>query len=377
MFEYDAESKDYDRVLKPFYDAVNSFTERDETYAEEVLGVVGYTMADAVADYNEFVAKFVRLDTASQIFIDGATAMKEALEVMNQVADPNDPALDPETKAAYEEAFGKLSRGYVAADSVYNGGDIDEYLDESTYAELYSLFEVYVTNKNDIVARIEACETFIDIMKKAATATYYTAIVAHITEAESHLGNIRLKYEGMEAAKALYDSLKVAIESSEAASAEYIASVNAIAEKNTFEEKRAAVELALSLKELGDVLGIAGVKDANIALSIASAEIDSLIKNSENLIIYVAEVRGAATLSERRAILAKAQNAADNSEDTYEGVAEAKAELESLVSAYKADVEAKNASHTVAAKNAADLAGAAAPDEDVYKAGSVIKDFVN
>ena len=125
------------------------------------------------------------------------------------------------------------------------------------------------------------------------------------------------------------------------------------------------------------MLGIAGVKDANIALSIASAEIDSLIKNSENLIIYVAEVRGAATLSERRAILAKAQNAADNSEDTYEGVAEAKAELESLVSAYKADVEAKNASHTVAAKNAADLAGAAAPDEDVYKAGSVIKDFVN
>lgn len=377
MSEYDKTSKDYDGYLKNFYDTVSALTERDDTYAEEVVGVVDYTMADAVVDYDEFITKFVRLDTAAQTFIDGATAMKEALEIMNQVADPNDPNLDPAIKEAYEEAFGKLSRGYAAADSVYNGGDIDEDLDESTYALLNSLFDVYTSNKADILARIEACEAFIDIMKKASAATYYTAIVAHITEAESHLGNIRLKYEGMEAAKALYDSLKVSIESSEAASAEYISAVNAIAGKTTFEEKRAAVELALSLKELGDVLGISGVKDANITLSIASAEIDSLIKNSENLIIYVAEARGAATLSERRAILAKAQNAANNSEDTYEGVADAKAELATLIEAYRAEVEAMNASHTAAVKNAASLAGAVAPDEDVYKAGSVIKDFVD
>ncbi len=377
MSEYDAESKDYDNYLKPFYDAVTALTQSDDTYAEEVAGVVDYTMTDAVADYNEFIAKFVRLNTASQTFIDGASAMKEALVIINQVADPNDPDLAPEVKEAYEEAFGKLSSGYAAADSVYNGGDIDEDLDESTYAVLYSLFEVYTANKADMLAKVEASEAFIDIMKKAATATYYTAIVAHITEAESYLGNIRIKYEGTEAAKALYDSLKIAIQSSEAASAEYISAVNAIAEKTTFDEKRAAVELALSLKELGDVLGISGVKNANIALSMASAEIKSLIKNSENLIIYVAEAKGAATLSERRAVLAKAQNAANNSEDTYEGVVGAKAELAGLIEAYEVEVDAMNSSHTAATKSAADLAGAAAPDEDVYKAVSVIKDFVD
>lgn len=371
MYAYDAECKDFDGYLKSFADTVAGYTMIDATYAEDVEGVTEFDMTDALASYAEFKAKYDKLSGAAASFISGASDMKSALEAMNASKKGED---------AYENAFEVLYKGYLLANSVYNGGDIDENLDESTYAELAALFSVYLENEDSVVAEMALCDQFNDIMKKAKIATYYTAIKEHLALAEPLVNEVRTKYVGIEESLALYAALTNVTEGNEDASAAYIAAVAEIGKdgfaEKAFVERKAAVDAALALKAEGDVLGIEGVKEANVILSKASAEIDALVGYSESLIYFVGEIEATESLSQRRALIKEAMVAADRSEPTYQGVADAKEALENLIKDFEADVNSANAVHVAATEKAAELAGAVAPDANVYKAASVIKDFV-
>ncbi len=371
MFAYDADSKNFDGYLKSFADTVAGYTMVDATYAEAVDGVTDFDMTDALASYGAFKAKYDKLYAAATSFISGASDMNTALEAM---------VASKPGEEAYENAFEVLYKGYLLADSVYNGGDIDENLDENTYAELAALFSVYLDNKDSVVAEIALCDQFNDIMKKAKIATYYTAIKEHLATAALIVDEVRTKYVGIEESKALYAALTKVTAENEDASSAYIAAVNEIAKEGfaekSFIERKADVDAALSLKAEGDVLGIDGVKEANIILSKASAEIDALIGYSESLIHFVDELKATDSLSQRRALIKEAKVAAERSEPTYQGVADAKVELQSLIADFESDVNSANAAHVAATEKAAELAGAVAPDANVYKAASVIKDFV-
>ena len=368
MNTYNPDSKDYDGYLKGFYEAAIKFTKCDLTYAEEIEGVEDFGMPEAAAIFGEFVAKYTKLSESATAFITGAKMMQEALEEM-ATSTPREPV--------YEEAFGKLSEGYLICDAVYNGGDIDENLDEATYAELYALFSVYLDNKDSIVEQIEACVVFLDIIKKAQTATYYTAIIEHLAAAEECIDLVREKYQGVPEALAIYNALSEAVKGVENASDAYIKAVEAVVAATTFEAKQAAIEAALALKADGDVVGIAGVKDANIALSREMTAIETIISSSALLKTLVAELENAKTFTERRALLARASVAAANAEASLEGVADAIEKYNSFVEEYNNTISAMNATHAAATEKAVDLAGAASDYAGVYKAADIIKELVD
>ena len=367
MSEYNPESKDYDGYLKEFYEEVTSYTYRDLTYAEPVDGVDGFTMEEAAVIYEEFVAKYTRLDAASQAFIDGATEMKNALDIMKE----SQPGAEE-----YEAAFESLANGCVICGSVYNDGDIDPDLDESTHTALYSLFSVYLDNKSAVEEEISRCLAFLDIIKKATTATYYTAKLEHLANAESYVSNVRTAYEGVADAILLYNQLKAAVEGAENASEAYINAVNAINDSMSFAEKQAAIEAALALKDEGDVIGIAGVQEANVKLSAEKSAIETLILNSESIKTLVTEIESTSDFAERRALLARAAQAASNCEESLDGVAAAVDKFEELMSDFTSQVQAMNASHSAATVKAAEIAGAASSGAGVYKAADIIKNYL-
>lgn len=376
MKTYNAASVDYDGYLKAFYENVTSYALRDATYAEPIEEIENFTMADAVLLFEDFDAKYTKLNDAANSFIQGATMMKTALELMNSINEETGEPYAPHEQK-YEEAFAQLAEGYLLADAVYNGGDIDENLDETTHSELSALFSVYTENRESILSQIEICEKFLDIIKKAQIATYYTAIVEQLNEADAIIYSVRDKYKGVTEALEVYESLKAAVEESEKASTAYKAAVNAILVAEGFEAKQKAIETALQLKEKGDVIGIEGVKEANIILSEEMTKIETIISSSDLLKLLVVEIQVETSFAARRELLARAEVAASTAEATLEGVADALEKFNSFKSDYVNTVAAMNSTHNSAIENAADIAGAAASDAGVYKAADIIKNFID
>jgi len=368
MKSFDAANQDYDGYLKPFYDKILTFTNCDFTYNGELKDAGDFTMEAAVALYKDFEAKYTKLEAVANTFIQGAEDMASALETMN-ASKPGEEA--------YEDAFAELANGYLLADSVYNNGDLDENLDESKYAKLNELFSVYLDNKAFIIEQIEACDKFIEIMKKADTATYYNAKLEFFVEADACVDDVRSKYTGVSEALTSFNALKDYINSAQKNSAAYIEAVEAVKAATTFEEKKAAIEKAVELQATGEIIGIEGVKEASIVLSEEMAKLETVITGSEAIKTLVAAIEKATTFAERRALLAKAAEAADNAELSIEGVAEAVEKYNSFMEEYNAAISSMNETHKEATENAADLASAAVEDADVNKAVYIIKDFVD
>ena len=368
MFNYDSSSKNYDDYMKPLYDTVSGCTMRDATYADAVEDVTDFVMADAIERYNEFEAKYLKLDAAAKTVIDSVEDMVTAKAAME--------GFEP-GEEQYEVAWAELYNGYFAAIEIYGNGNIDENLDNDTHVVLKTAIDFLLENQTAITSDIEKCENFLEIMKRAKAATYYDATLACLAEAEEAINEARAKYPGVEDAKDLYTALISATSGAKSASEAYVNSVAQIDLATDFAGKKAAVDAALILQAEGNVLGVEGVKEANIALSKAASEIEALINNSEALIAFVEQFKDATEFSERRLILANAKQAAENSEATYKGVKAAKAELESQIKSFENEIKAANDAHANAVSNAFKLAGAVVPDAKVYKSAGVVDDFVN
>ncbi len=403
MFSYDSSNANYDGYMKGLYAEISACTKWDVTYPGCIGTDASFTMQDAADLRESFLAKYNKLDAAASEFIDLATKMKNALllfrdaeskmnaayEIMKGI-DPEDENLSEEDrelyaeqsaiyeaeKAKYEEEFAILANSYIAAKEIYNGGDIDENLDEATHTELFSLFDVYTGNEDFIIRETAKSDKFIETVKNVELATYYTSKVERLAEAESYIEFIRPKYGAVEAALKRYYELKDAIAAQEKAATDYIAAVTEIGNAEDYAERKAAVEAATLLKAEGDVLGISGVNEANMALAEAAARIETEAVNSAALIALASEIGSVRDFLTRRELIAKAQYAADNTDETIEGVAEAKELLASLIEAYVADVNKMNAAHALSSEKAAELMGSAVSYENVYKAASIIKAFV-
>ena len=380
MADYDSDSTDYDGYLKAFYEEVTAYPDVDFTY-DFTYTEKDYGMSQASADFLAFSAKYNKLNDAANAFITGAQMMQKALADMS-ASQPKDET--------YESAFADLSAGYFMADAVYNGGDIDKNLDESTHKLLISLFGVYTDNKDFVLTQIAACEQFLDVMKRANTATYYAAIKAELEEAAKYIGAARTMYPGVPEAIELYEKLTNELADSEKTAQDYIAAVNAILEAKTFEKKQETIENALLLKEAGDVTGIAGVKEANIILSEQMTAIETLVSNSEVLMSVVEELNTATAMIAKRELIKRANQAILNYEQSLkslcgedssadfsiDGILEAIEDIDAFTVKYVESITAKNDAHSAAVQKAVDVAGSMSGAENVYKAADVIKNYI-
>jgi len=213
---------------------------------------------------------------------------------------------------------------------------------------------------------------------------YYIIIKTELVTAELYVDadttayTVEADYPGVKEASDSIAAIKARLAEMEAGASAYIAAVNDIANKTTFEEKKAAVNNAYTLKEKGDVIGIDGVQEANLALANADATLDVLEGNSKTLINSVAQLADESlTLAERREQIIIAKGAVDSAEPTYVGVADAKAKLEQYIAAYDAQVSALNSAFSAVVEVANEYASANVNQVKFYKIVEIIKALMN
>lgn len=331
MSGYDAANKDYTYVTALFTEATDSkYASRDITYegveaAEAIFADIKFKAERMVADVNAFVTAVDKMEAAT--------------------------------------TFGPLFLAYVEANASYTkyGTDavINPDLDNSTKENLGTKIAFYESKVDEILATAFICDEFNRIIKEATISSYYTTLVGELEEAavvRAQFGEYEMDYPGIAESVATYEAFVAAVAETKSAVEAYINAVNAIATKTTFADKKAAITAAIALKAEGDVLGMEGVVEANIALTAAEAEINFLEGNSTTLISLVEQIKAATTLSEKRELIQLANAAAENAEDTYTGVSAAKADLATAIAAFEADVAAANAALDSALKSAQAIA---------------------
>lgn len=381
---YDELKAKYDEQKKIYDEQSAIYNENKESVNAQSL--ICEQQSAIITDQNKLIANSnaayasnkESYDKDNASYIEKNGAYDEAIKALygaRKAENAND-ILGEDAVEAFEVAFANLSSGYELTAGIYNGGDLDPDLNETTVAGLSDLFDIFNKSDSFIKVQIEECKQFLDIMKKAKTATYYTAIIQHLDDAAEMVDVIRTKYEGVPEAILLYKALTEAIKDAEDASDAYITAVGAISDDLSFLEKQAKIEAACILKAEGDVLGVEGVKEANIALSVYMTGIETLIANSELLVSAVSDLENADTFAERRELLAKANAASSNCEVSIDGVSEALEALEGYMSDYLSEVQAMNAAHASAVNKAVDVAGATTSDAGVYKAADIIKNYI-
>ncbi len=357
---YNDEWVNFDGEILPYYNRLKALfatksEQPDLTYADETVD-----MADVVEAWEKLENKVSFAQESKDTF-------KSYVDILNKTS----------------KKFGvRYYDGYLPAKAFFEELVDNEYFDVDTYAELGKVIKTYNTNAAKMVIDETNCREFIKIVSEASLATYYTALVERLDKAATYLDKIEGKedYKGIPEAKATYNTLLEATLKDKGNADVYIAKVNAAVEifesdTATFAEKQAAFSAATALKALGNVYGYAGVSEANVALSQVESALAFVEGNSITLIDLVSQLADATTLTERRAIIRLAKEAAANSEATYEGVAAAKAKLEEAVTAFNKVVETANTALADATVNGASVAAALSGDASIYKTASIIQDY--
>ena len=328
MGEYDDTNKDYTYVTEYLKSASNAekYEKRDATYT-------GVAEANEIFEGLKSKAERMEADVASFM---GAVGKMEAATT-----------------------FGPLYAAYVEANFFYTqyGTDavINPDLDQSTKEGLEDKIVSYEAKVDNVLTIAAICDNFKRIINEATISSYYSSLVGELEEAavvREEFGDYEMDYPGLADAVAIYNELVAAVSASKSAVEAYITAVNAIATKTTFSEKKAAVTAALALKDKGDVLGMEGVVEANIALTNAEAEVNFLESSSKTFISLVEQLKAATTLAQRRALIHLAKASALDAEATYTGVSVATDDLAFEIAEFEADVEAANGALENATKSA-------------------------
>lgn len=348
-------------------------------------------------DYTYMVSKYNKLtDLLSEIDVTD-TDVAQAVAVYNVLGE-NIRAIDYNVKEVFEPAvlqmnivendtvsaespyltkdFMSLIESYNAAKSVYKNGSVHSLLDPKTYPGLSTLIAKYTECEKYIDDRITECTLFISMVEGAKVNPNYAEVQKQINKASAYLDsdkeNSLEDYDGVAQAIADYFSIKERLDINQRDAEAYISAVAEIDIDAPYAELRAAVDKAYALKENGAITGIDGVKEANIAFSIAEAKVVSLEKASQNLINTVAELKAAKSFDERRSLIFRANGIKDSAEDGIDGVLEAKAELEAEIAQYNADIAVINQLFAGVMENACSATSSIAPTEEVSDAIAVI-----
>jgi len=349
--KYDPENRTYSYIISS-YDYISELDGRNGSYP----GVY------------EKLDKFTELETKRNEIVYNVTTFQTSVAAMKST----------------EADFITRYNGYLEAKKVYNGGAIHGDVDVSTVAGLTADIASYAAIEAELKVIIDECEAFITAVKSAQLSTYYITIKTELVTAELYVDadttayTVEADYPGVKEASDSIAAIKARLAEMEAGASAYIAAVNDIANKTTFEEKKAAVNNAYTLKEKGDVIGIDGVQEANLALANADATLDVLEGNSKTLINSVAQLADESlTLAERREQIIIAKGAVDSAEPTYVGVADAKAKLEQYIAAYDAQVSALNSAFSAVVEVANEYASANVNQVKFYKIVEIIKALMN
>ena len=352
MKTFDPDSRDY-TYLRDAYDQVAQYELRDSSY--------NYSYDNPECVY---------------YYIPTFEALEKKVAEMNAVIDQfrSGVLIMQEEDADFNRLF---NVGYLTAKEVYNDGKIYEGVDVATVPSLTLDIAKYLEIEASFSVTIEASENFIASVNTAMFNTLYETKKVALAAAKALLEsdkNINMAYPGVSEAAAKIATVEKDIKALEDAAADYLAAVADIGTKTSFNEKKAAIDKALSLQAAGNVVGIAGISEANGALLNYSAEIQILEGNSKTFLDSVKALDNPElTLAERRALIIVAEGVRVGAEPTYDGVEAALASLASHKEAYKVSVEAINSAFSSEIAKVTVVAGASVNQSRYYPVIELIK----
>lgn len=359
--KYDAEVANLAEIKthsEGFIDAIAAYEPENRTYAY----IVAIYEEVTKQDYAKRVAEYVGMTEAEEIYAD------IVFKHDRMVADVDTFVTAVEKMLEYAPTkFGELYAGYVVAYASYTKYHTDAVInpdvDNSSLAELEAAVASYEELAPQVVVKRDECNYYNNCVTKADIASYYPSLCELLLDADVALEVItgqstddfdelqyRMDYPGIADSKKTHEALTASLTTIVEASNAYIAAVNQIANATTLAEKQTAIAAAVALKADGDNLGVEGVKEANLALTAAEAEVNVAVGNSKTLVSIVSKIANATTLSERKALILEAEKYVGGATSEYEGVTAAITALETAKADFEADVVALNQAITNASE---------------------------
>ena len=248
-----------------------------------------------------------------------------------------------ESSAAFVESVSNIATG-ADFNAKYANFKIAEanYFENETFPGVAAAVVEYNNLKAEFLAIEAASLGYIDNVNNADYAIYLSAKKEYLVVADAFLANEKFEetFPGVTEAKALYAELTASIAEKEAAAQAYIAAVAAL-EGLTGSALQEAINTAKSLQATGNIQGVEGIVEANVALDNAVSAIEIANGRAAQFVTYVNNIKVAATLEERFAAITVARAIVDTVTDGA-GVAEAKTALAAAVTQYNADVKGLN-----------------------------------
>ena len=330
--------------LKTYYDLIANCT--------PYLGYPG--IVDVIDGYNTVIAKFEALSALGTAFTENVAVAADA-----------------------SNAFITRYNAFVTARN--------SYFDDPAYPNIIAILESYAEVETEMNVIIALCDEFILNVNRADYSQYLSAkqnALASAAEAIEEITASYSEYPGIAEAVVRYGELVVSVGDSINAAQAYVAYVNALVESAanmTKTELQAAINEALELQKTGNVIGVDGVTEANIALNNMQSDLELTVGYKNQFSNLVSDLLAETNNSAKFDIALEALGAIENA-NKYEGVDSAdKAKLDSAIAEYNAKIQALNngfaQANDVACNTVSASSGNGADDANVGRVIALIKKF--
>ncbi|MBQ9084482.1 MAG: hypothetical protein IJY24_02385, partial [Clostridia bacterium] len=276
---------------------------------------------------------------------DGYTGVPEAKKAYAAIADVVEILIQNAegfitsvNEASAEADFATRYAAYVTAKA--------KYVDNETYPGITEALATFAIINEEMVAKEAKALEFIAYTENANCALYIPAQEAYIALAKA-MEDVEPAFPGVAEAKDVIAAIETDIANKRAAAAAYIAAVEAL-EGKTGDALDAAIAEAKTLQAAGNILGIEGVEQANIALSNAESAItnaNGFATKFNSLVTGLGAhiVNGKITNSaETRAVILEALEIGAKADDTIAGVSNNRDILNKAITDYNAALKAAN-----------------------------------
>ena len=241
--------------------------------------------------------------------------------------------------------------------------------DNDTFPGMEEALQIF-EGLNNLRSVSDIAVRFIDYVDTAEQAIYIFQVEEWLDLAAQYIDEDKNSpnpyYPGIEEALQKYNALRLDIDTKKANADAYIKAVGEINGK-TGDALIEAIENALALRELGNILGYEGVSEANIALDNAKSSEELRVLYAEKFIALVAAIDEDADLETRYEQLHLAKQAENKADASIEGVSEAKETLKNASIAYSAAIAEINGSFTDVINGATGIAVSLTSASDIAK----------
>ena len=330
--------------LKTYYDLIANCT--------PYLGYPG--IMEVLDGYNTVISKFEQLSALGAAFTENV-------------------ALAADT----ENSFITRYNAFVVARN--------SYFDDPAYPNIIAILESYAEVEEEMNAIIALCDEFILNVNRADYSQYLSAkqnALAAAAETLEQVNGSYSEYPGVREAVVRYGELVISVGKSIDAAQAYVAYVNTLitnAPNMSKTELQTAINEALELQKTGNVIGVAGVTEANIALNNMQSDLELTVGYKTQFSGLVNDLLAEKNNAAKFDIALEALGAIDNA-NKYEGVDSAdKAKLDSAIAEYNAKIQALNngfaKANDVACNTVSASSGNGADDANVGRVIALIKKF--